>query len=98
MPRAAQATFLPSRLTNMRSIILLSLTVGLAGNCLAGESIVLSTQYVYNSSIPAQGTNAPCRAEWSIHGWGSPPVDYHPASLDSCDFIIYWVFGGATPI
>jgi hypothetical protein len=86
-----------SGLTNMRSIILLSLTVGLAGSCLAGESIVLSTQYVYNSSIPAQATNGPCRAEWSIHGWGAPPVDFHPASLDSCDFIVYWSFGGAAP-
>jgi hypothetical protein len=81
----------------MRSIILLSLAVGSASGCFAGESIVLSTQYVYNSSIPAQATNGACRVEWSIHGWGSPPVDYHPASLDSCDLMVYWVFGGATP-
>jgi hypothetical protein len=81
----------------MRSIILISLTLGLAAGCLAGESIVLSTQYVYNSSIPAQATNGPCRVEWSIHGWGSPPVDYRPASLDSCDFVPYWVVGGPTP-
>lgn len=82
----------------MRSIILLSLSFSLAGSCFAGESIVLSTQYVYNSSIPAQATNGPCRAEWSIHGWGSPPVDYHPASLDSCDFIVYWEAGGPAPV
>jgi hypothetical protein len=81
----------------MRSIILLSLTFGLAGSCFAGESIVVSTQYVYNSSIPAQATNGPCRAEWSIHGWGSPSVDQHPVSLDSCDFIVYWEAGGPTP-
>ena len=82
----------------MRSLIFLSLTAGLAGSCFAGQSIVLSTQYVYNSSIPAQATNGPCRAEWSIHGWGAPFVDYHPASLDSCDFIVYWESGGSAPV
>ncbi len=82
----------------MRSIILLSLAaLATASGCFAGEFIRLSTQYVYNSSIPAQATNGPCRAEWSIHGWGSPPVDYHPALLDSCDLMVYWVYGGAAP-
>lgn len=61
----------------------------------AGQSIVLTTGAVGNTSIPAQAPNAPCRVESSIHDWAPNPDSGHIVDASACGFDIVFVNVGA---